>query len=74
MFIYSNNLQQEATERTIIPPDKWITLSFDELLEQKNILFDRWEFINKHNPDLAKVFLEGLQKIDILITDKMNER
>jgi hypothetical protein len=75
MFVYSNKSQREENiERPIVSVDKWKTLSFDELLEQKDILFGRMEFIAKHNPDNVKIFLEGLAKIDILITEKINEQ
>jgi len=58
-------MEQEKKE---VKPDEWESMTFDQLLTQKSILLDRYEFmVAKGYTQPAKLMLEGIAKIDALI-------
>lgn len=59
-------------KKTIIPRDQWPELSIDDLISQKNILYDRWEFLHSKGNPGAKQFVEAIEKLDELIQSKLN--
>lgn len=65
---------EEKGERPIAPSDSWPTMSLADLLEQKNIMYDRWEFIRSKGFSYEKQFLEGLQRLEKLIESKLAEQ
>ena len=64
-------LDQLPPEKTIVPEEMWSSLSINELLLQKNILFDRYEFLLSKNVEHAKIFLQALNKLELVIQDKV---
>lgn len=50
---------------------KWEEMNFSELLNQKNILFARYEYLTQAgNPIAAQSILGGIHKVDALIAQK----
>ena len=50
---------------------KWDDMNFNELLNQKNIMFDRYDFmVRMGNSSVAKSILEGINTLDSLIAQK----
>lgn len=50
---------------------RWSDMNFNELLGQKNIMFDRYEFmVRMGNSSAAKSLLEGINTLDSLIAQK----
>ena len=50
---------------------RWSDMNFNELLDQKNIMFDRYEFmVRMGNALVAKSLLEGINTLDSLIAQK----
>lgn len=50
---------------------RWSDMNFNELLDQKNIMFDRYEFmVRMGNAGVAKSLLEGINTLDSLIAQK----
>jgi hypothetical protein len=60
-------------KRSIIPRDQWPDLTIDDLISQKNILYDRWEFLQSKGNIGAKQFVEAIEKIEELIQNKLNQ-
>ncbi len=51
-----------------VRPDQWKEMNFDQLLEQKNIMFNRYEFLaSKGHRELASQVLQGINSLDALI-------
>lgn len=56
-------------EKKEITPAEWESMTFDQLLTQKSILLDRYEFmVRKGYSQPAGLMLEGINMIDALIT------
>lgn len=54
-----------------VETSRWADLNFSELLEQKNIMFNRYEYlVNIGNGPAAKGILEGINKLDVIIAQK----
>jgi len=58
-------------KKQIIPPENWSELSLDELLQQKNLLYDRWEFLKLKGYAYESILLEGLHKLEEYIQIKV---
>jgi len=65
-------LDTTQESKSIVPEDQWPELALDELITQKNILYDRWEFLHSKGNVGAKVFVQGIEKLDQLIQAKLN--
>ena len=51
-----------------VKPEDWETMSFDQLMAQKTIMLDRYEFlINKGYTQQATILYEGIAKLDSLM-------
>lgn len=59
------------SEIKIIDSEKWPNLSFLELLEQKNILFDRYEFLRSKGYPYANTLVNALNKIEEIMQTKI---
>ena len=57
-------------ETSPISPDLWDTLSDNALLDQKNLLVDRWEFLSQKGYPYAKDVLEAIFKLDTVIASR----
>lgn len=64
-------LTNQTSTTTMISRDQWNELNFTELLDQKNILYDRWEYLTRSGNLLAKEFAVFLTDIDTLIQTKL---
>lgn len=59
------------TEENQIKPDLWESMNFDQLLNQKTIMLDRYIFlVEKGYREPAKMVDEGIKKIDYLLSKK----
>lgn len=47
-----------------VHPDKWDSMTFGELIEQKTILIDRYYHALSTSASYAKALLEGINRID----------
>ena len=56
----------------IVDSARWPDMNFSELLSQKGILFNRYEYLVQAgvNPTAAKNVLDGINLIDSLIAQK----
>lgn len=51
-----------------VKPDQWSDMSFDQLMEQKSVMLDRYEFfISKGYKEPAALIVQGIEKIDAII-------
>jgi hypothetical protein len=51
-----------------VKPNEWEQMTADQLIDQKTIMLDRYEFmIRKGYKQQAQMILEGVAKIDSLI-------
>jgi hypothetical protein len=65
-------LTLDTQTKTLVPKDQWNTLSFNELIEQKNILYDKWDFLSKgENKQLVLEFAQFLIDIEQIIQTKL---
>lgn len=56
------------TEKKEVKPDEWATMTPDQLISQKSIMLDRYEFfISKGYKQPAQMMIEGINKLDSLI-------
>jgi hypothetical protein len=63
------NLTQ--TKDPILPTDRWPDLTFNELLDQRSLIYDKWEWlVEKQNP-LEKEFAQFYVNIDNYIKSKI---
>ena len=53
-----------------VESDKWAEMNFSELLNQKNILFQRYEYLLQIESPAASKLLEGVNNLDSLIAQK----
>ncbi len=53
-----------------VESDKWSEMNFSELLNQKNILFQRYEYLLQIESPAAVKMLEGINNLDSLIAQK----
>lgn len=60
-----NNLQK-------INSEKWEEMGFSDLVDQKNIMLDRYDFIvSQGNHQLASQMLTGINRLEQLIQSKL---
>lgn len=60
-----NNLQKVNSE-------KWEEMGFSDLVDQKNIMLDRYDFIvSQGNHQLASQLLTGINRLEQLIQSKL---
>ena len=60
-----------ATNTNLVDSSKWEEMTFSDLIEQKNILMNRYEFImQQENKSYAAVLIQGIQQVDALIQTK----
>jgi hypothetical protein len=53
------------TQNNSVNSKKWNEMSYNELLEQKNVLSNRFDYYYTHNlPDVANQILKGLVEIE----------
>lgn len=62
-------VEEEKEIKTLLPEEEWSNLSMDALIEQKNILFDRWMFLVEKKYPYAADVKKGLDKIDKFIAE-----
>lgn len=56
------------TEVKEVKPDEWEQMSADQLITQKSIMLDRYEFlVRKGYQAPAQMLLEGIARLDALI-------
>lgn len=53
-----------------VASDRWTEMNFSELLNQKNILFQRYEYLLQIESPAASKLLEGINNLDSLIAQK----
>jgi hypothetical protein len=59
---------ENETEVKEIKPDEWEQMSADQLIMQKSIMLDRYEFLARRGYQVpAQMMLEGINKLDSLI-------
>lgn len=54
-----------------VNPDKWESMTYSELVEQKTILMDRYYYALSISASYAKAILEGINRIDTYL-DKLS--
>ncbi len=60
-----------AANTNLVDSSKWEEMNFSDLMEQKNILMNRYEFImQQENKSYAPVLIQGIQQIEALIQTK----
>lgn len=60
-----------AVNTNLVDSSKWEEMNFSDLIEQKNILMSRYEFImQQENKSYATVLIQGIQQIEALIQTK----
>lgn len=60
-----------AVNTNLVDSSKWEEMNFSDLIEQKNILMNRYEFImQQENKSYAPVLIHGIQQIEALIQTK----
>lgn len=60
-----------AVNTNLVDSSKWEEMNFSDLIEQKNILMNRYEFImQQENKSYAPVLIQGIQQIEALIQTK----
>lgn len=60
-----------AVNTNLVDSSKWEEMNFSDLIEQKNILMNRYEFImQQENKSYATVLIQGIQQIEALIQTK----
>jgi len=65
-------LTLDKQSSNLISKDLWKTLSFNELIEQKNILYDKWEFLSRgENKQLSQEFAQFIIDIEQVIQSKL---
>lgn len=55
---------------SLIPPAEWDTLTVNQLIDQKSILFEKWMYLVEKQYPYAKDLKEALDKIDAMIVKK----
>ena len=66
VVISTNGSSSSAVDAT-----RWDSMSFNELVEQRNIMFGRYDFmIQQGNKEVANKMLEGLAVLEGLIAIK----
>ena len=59
-----------STNEHKVDSARWEDMNFSELLNQKNILFQRYEYLLQIGSPAAKNILEGINTLDVLIAQK----
>lgn len=60
-----------AVNTDLVNSSKWEEMNFSDLMEQKNILMNRYEFImQQENKSYAPALIQGIQQIEALIQTK----
>lgn len=57
-------------EKVLLPEDVWPELSMDALIEQKDILFNRWMYLVEQKISYASDVKKGLDKIEKFILER----
>ena len=60
------------TNLRAVQSEKWEKMSVNELLDQKSIMFNRYEFLlTSENPEQAKQILNGINRLENLIQERI---
>ena len=59
-----------STNEHKVDATRWEDMNFSELLNQKNIMFQRYEYLLQIESPAAKNILEGINALDALIAQK----
>ncbi len=60
-----------ATNVNLVDSSRWEEMTFSDLIEQKNIMMNRYEFImQQENKSYADQLIQGIQRIEELIQTK----
>lgn len=60
-----------AANVNLVNSSKWEEMTFSDLLEQKNILMNRYEFLmQQENTTYAAAIVQGIQQLDAIIQTK----
>lgn len=59
-----NTVFETIEPKELAPEESWNEMTMDQLIEQKNILFDRWMFLVEHKYPYAADVKKGLDKIE----------
>ena len=55
----------------IIRKEDWATMSMNQLLDQKTLMFDKWMFLVENNFKWADQMKKGIDEIDAIIQAKV---
>jgi len=69
-IVMSDNSPKEVKYNVLMPEDTWKEMTIDQLIEQKNILFERWKFLVENDYKYAKDVKKGLDKIESFIAKR----
>jgi hypothetical protein len=58
-------------EVTLVDPQQWPDLSYIELCDQRTIMYDKYEFLVRAKKDYANVVLEGIHRLEGIISQKL---
>jgi len=70
VVVSDNSPLPEIGERTLAPEEEWAEMTMDQLIDQKNIFFDRWKFLVEHKYAYATDVKKGLDKIEAFIATR----
>lgn len=60
-----------AANTNLVDSTRWEDMTFSELIEQKNVLMNRYEFLmQQENKSYVGPLIQGIQQIDALIQTK----
>jgi hypothetical protein len=69
-IVMSDNRPKEVEYKVLMPEDTWSEMTIDQLIEQKNILFERWKFLVENDYKYATDVKKGLDKIEAFIAKR----
>ena len=55
----------------VLRKEDWPTMSMNQLLDQKTIMFDKWMFLVENNFKWADQMKKGIDEIDAIIQAKV---
>ena len=55
----------------VLRKEDWPTMSMNQLLDQKSIMFDKWMFLVENNFKWADQMKKGIDEIDAIIQAKV---
>lgn len=64
-------LTNMSEKKTILPPSSWPELNFNELIEQKNLLYDQWIWLLDSGNLMHKEFEVFVSNIDNYINTRL---